>query len=213
MPASCRDRHASVSLHPEITGTDSRGAGASAPDGSPLETCLGVLRRSRRRAIPPTLAVEPDHDQRLAEADVAQQAREHWPRAISAGGVFLVHGAAARSSSSCGSVPCSSVDTRASPIGGLRRQSSYPLPCIMPITPSWRPILQINKIHANGRLQGWPEAEPTAGGTPAQRKGQGGLGRQRQVRVWRHLKATAGQWPQHALGKPNIAYRALIRLA
>ena len=94
MPASCRDRHASVSLHPEITGTDSRGAGASAPDGSPLETCLGVLRRSRRRANPPTLAVEPDHDQRLAEADVAQQAREHWPRAISAGGVFLVHGGA-----------------------------------------------------------------------------------------------------------------------
>jgi hypothetical protein len=105
------------------------------------------------------LAVEPDHDQRLAEADVAQQAREHWPRAISAGGVFLVQVAqpAARSSSSCGSVPCSSVDTRASPIGGLRRQSSYPLPCIMPITPSWRPILQINKIQANGRLREWPK--------------------------------------------------------
>ena len=39
--------------------------------------------------------VEPDHDQRLAGADVAQQAREHWPRAISAGGVFLVQGGAA----------------------------------------------------------------------------------------------------------------------
>jgi hypothetical protein len=40
-------------------------------------------------------AVESDHDQRLAGVDVAQQAREHVPRAISAGGVFLVYGGAA----------------------------------------------------------------------------------------------------------------------
>jgi hypothetical protein len=39
-------------------------------------------------------AVEPDHDQRLAGTEVAQQAREHRPGAIGAGGVFLVHSGA-----------------------------------------------------------------------------------------------------------------------
>ena len=59
----------------------------------------------------------PRPTQRLAEADVAQQAREHWPRsAPEACSSCTVAQPAARSSSSCGSVPCSSVDTRASPI-------------------------------------------------------------------------------------------------
>jgi hypothetical protein len=40
-------------------------------------------------------AVEPDHDQRLAGPDVAQQARKHRSGAIGTGGALLVHGAAA----------------------------------------------------------------------------------------------------------------------
>ena len=34
-------------------------------------------------------AIEPDHDQGFAGVDVAQQARQHRPAAIGAGGVFL----------------------------------------------------------------------------------------------------------------------------
>ena len=40
-------------------------------------------------------AVEPDHDQRFAGGDVAQQARQHRPAAVGAGGVLLEHGGAA----------------------------------------------------------------------------------------------------------------------
>ena len=40
-------------------------------------------------------AIEPDHDQGLAGADLAQQARQHRPGAIGAGGVLLEHRGAA----------------------------------------------------------------------------------------------------------------------
>ena len=40
-------------------------------------------------------AIQPDHDQGLAGADIAQQARQHGPIAIGAGGVFFKNGGAA----------------------------------------------------------------------------------------------------------------------
>ena len=42
-------------------------------------------------------AIEPDHEQGFAWADLVQQARQHWPAAVCAGGVLLEHrGAAGR---------------------------------------------------------------------------------------------------------------------
>ena len=63
----------------------------------------------------PGEAIEADHDEGLAGSDFAQHARQYRPGTISAGGVLLAAASqpAARSSSSCGSVPCSSVETRA----------------------------------------------------------------------------------------------------
>ena len=42
-------------------------------------------------------AIKPDHDQGFAGADLVQQARQHRPAAVCAGGVLLEHGGAARS--------------------------------------------------------------------------------------------------------------------
>jgi hypothetical protein len=60
-------------------------------------------------------AIEPDHDQGFAVADLAEQARQHGSAAIGAGGMFFEECGAAggAQSSSCGSVPSSSVETRA----------------------------------------------------------------------------------------------------
>ena len=41
-------------------------------------------------------AIEPDDDQGIAAADVAEEAGEHWAGAIGAGGVFLEDAGAAR---------------------------------------------------------------------------------------------------------------------
>jgi len=41
-------------------------------------------------------AVEADHDEGLAGGDVAQQARQHRPAAVGAGGMLLEHDSAAR---------------------------------------------------------------------------------------------------------------------
>ncbi len=42
-------------------------------------------------------AIKPDHDQGFAWADLVQQASQHWPAAVCAGGVLLEHrGAAGR---------------------------------------------------------------------------------------------------------------------
>ena len=122
---------------------------------------LGVLRRSRRRAIPPTLAVEPDHDQRnvsprpMSRSRRASTGRDQHRRRVPRARWRNRRREVRRVADRCPVLRWTPARRRS---GGLRRQSSYPLPCIMPIAPSWRPILQINKVHANGRLQEWPNA-------------------------------------------------------
>ena len=82
-----------------------------------------VSAETRRTDSPPRTygnsaageTVEPDDDQGLAGLDLVQQARQHRPAAVCARGVLLKHhGAAGRAQLvECGSVPCSSVETRA----------------------------------------------------------------------------------------------------
>jgi hypothetical protein len=91
---------------------------ASGDDVSLSITAMARHSRSRRGG-PVSHEVDPkNHDQGSAGADIAQKAAEHGAAGIGDGGMlFKDSGAAgAPSSSNCGSVPCSSVETRAGPI-------------------------------------------------------------------------------------------------
>ena len=105
-------------------------------------------------------AVEPDHDQGLAGADLAQQARQHRPAAIGAGGVLLEHRGAA------GGAQLVELRIGALFLGGDPRIADQtacaavvPAVCALHLSPVARgQIIQSNTAHKNGRLHGWPKA-------------------------------------------------------
>ena len=105
-------------------------------------------------------AIEPDHDQGFAGADLVQQARQHRPAAVCAGGVLLEHrGAAGRAqfvelrigALFLGRDP--RIANQTAWRGGFRQFCRHELR-----EPSERgALLQINKTFVNGRLQKWPK--------------------------------------------------------
>jgi hypothetical protein len=64
----------------------------------------------------------------------------------------------ARSPSSCGSVPCTSVNTHGSRSGSLRRRFSGSLRATARFSWPGHQLIQFCISHANGRLEGWPMA-------------------------------------------------------
>ena len=104
-------------------------------------------------------AIEPDHDQGFAGADLAQQARQHRPAAIGAGGVLLEDVGAA------GGAQFVELRIGALLLGGDARVadqtadggvfSGWWLDHAGAASSEGR-ILQFNKVFGNDRLQRWP---------------------------------------------------------
>ena len=123
-------------------------------------------------------AIEPDHDQGFAGADLVQQARQHRPAAVCAGGVLLEHGGAA------GRAQLVELRIGALFLGRdprIANQTAWRAACGGFVGMSSGALAERGAFYKSTEVAGGSAA--TAGGTPAQRKGQGGLGRQRQVRL------------------------------
>jgi hypothetical protein len=121
-------------------------------------------------------AIEPDDDQGLARADLAQQARQNRPGTIRAGGMRGVAAGGAQlvelriGAPFFGRDPCLADQTA--------HGCGSPAVCAhSALTPRpGDPLMQLDTTHTNGRLRGWPKA--WAGRTGCQHSGRAGaLGR------------------------------------
>ena len=120
-------------------------------------------------------AIEPDHDEGLAGADLAQQARQHGAAAIGAGGVLLEDRVAT------GGVQFVALRIGTLLLGGDPRiadqtawRGGLPSCCLYDeVGPPGAAFLQINKVFANVPLQGCPGIKACHGGLRTCWPGQG----------------------------------------
>jgi hypothetical protein len=120
------------------------------------------LPRSRvcSQAAPRARAIAAIWPLAVAQGRISRSRPVRAGRVLSAPGACSAHNGSqplARSPSSCGSVPCSSVNTHGSRSGRLRRRFSGSLRATARFSWPGHQLIQFGMSHANGRLQGCPK--------------------------------------------------------